>query len=98
MSQLLANTSTPKLLAMAGGLLGTALATVPTNAQEYLNGIEWKAPAVVTPGKTNDAAPSDAIVLFDGKDLSHWKGAGAWKIEDGAMVAGRGSITSVDEF
>ncbi|MFM7928706.1 MAG: DUF1080 domain-containing protein, partial [Pirellula sp.] len=38
------------------------------------------------------------VVLFDGKDFSHWKGAGAWKIEDGAMVAGRGSITSVDEF
>ncbi|MBM3967067.1 MAG: DUF1080 domain-containing protein, partial [Planctomycetes bacterium] len=46
------------MMAIAGGLLATA----PTQAQEYLNGIEWKAPAVVTPGKTNDAAPSDAVV------------------------------------
>lgn len=28
---------------------------------------------VVTPGETNSAAPSDAIVLFDGKDLSNWE-------------------------
>jgi hypothetical protein len=99
MGQLLSGDLTsPKLLAMASGLFGAAVAMVPAHAQEYLNGIEWKAPALVTPGKTNDAAPSDAVVLFDGKDLSHWKGAGAWKIEDGAMVAGRGSITSVDEF
>lgn len=29
-------------------------------------------PAKVTPGKTNSDAPSDAIVLFGGKDLSEW--------------------------
>lgn len=68
------------------------------SAQEYLNGIEWKQPPLVTPGKSNDAPPSDAVVLFNGKDLSHWKGADNWKIEGDAMVAGRGSITSVDEF
>lgn len=67
-------------------------------AQEYLNGIEWKAPEIVTPGATNDAPPSDAIVLFDGKDLSHWKNADRWTIADGAMVVGRGAITSTDEF
>ena len=27
---------------------------------------------VVTPGKTNSDAPSDAIVLFDGKNLNQW--------------------------
>lgn len=67
-------------------------------AQEYLNGIEWKAPEIVTPGATNDAPPSDAIVLFDGKDLSHWKNADRWTVADGAMVVGRGAITSTDEF
>jgi hypothetical protein len=41
-------------------------------AQEYLNGIEWKEPAIVTPGSTNSDPPSDAVVLFDGKDKSHW--------------------------
>ena len=29
-------------------------------------------PAVVTPGATAAEAPSDAIVLFDGKDASKW--------------------------
>src|ERR1700684_500647 len=46
-------------------------------------------PPVVTPGATfSDGAPppSDAIVLFDGHDLSHWesdKGAPQWKVQDG---------------
>lgn len=29
-------------------------------------------PAVVTPGATTAEAPSDAVVLFDGKDLAQW--------------------------
>ena len=41
-------------------------------------------PPVVTPGATPYAPPSDAIVLFDGKDLSQWaqigKGADAGKL------------------
>jgi len=46
-------------------------------------------PRVITPGKTSQDAPSDAIVLFDGKDLSQWldtAGAAAkWKLQDGYM-------------
>lgn len=63
-------------------------------------------PAVVTPpGHTTDskpgAVPSDAIVFFDGRDLSKWKGRakdgndGAnWQVKDGFMevVRGTGSI------
>ena len=33
-------------------------------------------PPVVKPGATPGAPPSDAIVLFDGKDLSKWEHAG----------------------
>jgi hypothetical protein len=48
-------------------------------------------PPVVTPGAKPGAPPSDAIVLFDGKDLSQWvsvrdKGPAGWTIEDGAMI------------
>jgi Domain of Unknown Function (DUF1080) len=51
----------------------------------------WEPAApVVTPGRTAQDAPSDAIVLFDGKNLSEWvgeKGGPApWTIEDGALV------------
>ena len=48
-------------------------------------------PPVVTPAATfsdGAAAPSDAIVLFDGTDFSHWegdKGAAPWIIRDGYM-------------
>ena len=58
-------------------------------------------PSVVKPG-TNGAAPSDAIVLFDGKDLSQWKsgdGAAKWKVENGyAEVNGTGTIETRKEF
>jgi hypothetical protein len=68
------------------------------SGQEYLNGIEWTEPKIITPGATNDAAPSDAIVLFDGTDKSHFKNADQWTIADGNLMAGQGMITSVEEF
>jgi hypothetical protein len=56
-------------------------------------------PPVVTPGATPGAAPSDATVLFDGKELSQWaqRGTGAnagallepkWPIRDGYFETG----------
>lgn len=80
----------------------TALVTLAASgrsadADEYLNGIEWKEPPVVTPG-SNGSPPSDAVVLFDGKDFSAWEGADNWKIEDGAMVAGKGNIRTRERF
>ena len=45
-------------------------------------------PAVVTPAGQAGGAPSDAIVLFDGRDLSHWTASRqAWKVENGYMEA-----------
>jgi len=57
-------------------------------------------PPVVTPGETfslSAPAPSDAEVLFDGKDLSKWQNsrgqAAAWTVKDGFMeTAGREGI------
>ena len=60
-------------------------------------------PRVVTPGATSTQPPSDAVVLFDGTDLSAWKGRdgdAAWKVEDGHMeVAPKtGNIETRDHF
>lgn len=62
-------------------------------------------PKVVTPGPyALVPPPSDAIVLFDGKDLSKWKsrdGSEAkWKIEGDAftVVKGTGDITTKQKF
>ena len=53
-------------------------------------------PAVVTPGATVGAPPSDAIILFDGRNLSEWVSAqdgspARWFVRDGAMVVNKAS-------
>ena len=95
---------------MKNNLLVTSLivafAFFTTNKSDAQNTPEWKQhdmsypfPPVVNPGisSTQDqvgSAPSDAIILFDGKDLDQWRsmdGSPAeWKIEDGLLVAAEG--------
>jgi hypothetical protein len=62
-------------------------------------------PPVVTPGKSDREPPSDAVVLFDGKDLSRWKsardgGEAKWLVQDGyaEVVAKTGPIATREEF
>jgi hypothetical protein len=61
-------------------------------------------PPIVTPGRTNAEPPSDAIVLFDGRDLSHWRGSGGgpakWIVRDGyvEVAPGTGDISTADKF
>lgn len=74
------------------------LCSIPASAAEYLNGITWEAPPIVTPGETDDAPPSDAVVLFGGEDLSHWKNGENWTVKDGIAYAGKGFIVSKEEF
>ncbi len=58
------------------------IALVPSVfAQRYISGIVWPEPPVVTPGE-NNGAPSDAIVLFDGKNFDAWKEVKKTKIDD----------------
>jgi hypothetical protein len=62
-------------------------------------------PPVVTSGTFSENAtpPSDAIVLFDGKDLSQWRdknnGSPApWKVEDGVAISKKHDIVTTNEF
>jgi hypothetical protein len=59
-------------------------------------------PKIIDPGPPG-GAPSDAIVLFDGKDLSKWQnmkgGDAKWSVANGCMtVNGTGDIRTRDEF
>jgi len=59
---------------------------------------------VVKPGAEPGAPPSDAIVLFDGKDLSKWRKQGkdepaGWKVENGYMeMTPTGTISTREKF
>jgi len=94
--------------------LTTALAAIPfASAQESPkpNPSEtevWKpVPPVVTPGAIDSDSPSDAIVLFDGKNLDEWVSArdhtpAEWFVHDGIMTVnktrGVGNIETKRKF
>jgi hypothetical protein len=81
-----------------------------------LPGSKWKVhdgsrpqPRIVTPGTESTqemagTAPSDAVVLFDGSDLSRWQsmdgGPAAWTVENGyaQVVPKTGNIRTIEEF
>ena len=80
-------------LTLAGALAGA----LPAQAQQPAGRPEdtevWTpVPKIVTPGAMNAAPPSDAIVLFDGRNLNEWVTAGnpgtpaRWTVRDGVMT------------
>src|SRR5258707_7754145 len=95
---------------VAIGLLGLGLGALTVYAAEE---VKWKVhdmarpkPVVITPGTASTAEqpgtpPSDAVVLFDGKDLAQWKsgeGEAPWKVENGYMEAATASIQTKESF
>ncbi len=82
-------------------LLSLAIVTLLVQFCSAQAPMKWKihdlnrpTPPVIDPGtaSTQDSPgrpPSDAVVLFDGKDLSHWVdkdgNAAKWKVENGYM-------------
>ena len=72
-----------------------------------LQNVAWniqavKAPRAIDPGSATKP-PSDAIVLFDGKNLDEWvgrKGAASWTVKDGIMTIapGQGDMYTKKKF
>jgi hypothetical protein len=63
-------------------------------------------PPVVTPGNIfsqNANSPSDAIVLFNGKDLTQWRdkktgGDAQWTVADAVATSAKGDIVTTNKF
>lgn len=75
------------LLAATGALAQQQTQQMKPEATEIWTPV----PAVVTPGATNSAPPSDAIVLFDGSNENEWVSAqdgspAQWVVSDGVMM------------
>lgn len=74
---------------------------LPPEATEF-----WEpVPVKINPGKTNADPPSDAIVLFDGNNLTMWESSKdgdfpKWEVKDGAVtvVKGTGNIQTKQGF
>ena len=58
------------VLSLLTGSLGAAHAQQTAKPEE--TEVYEPVPPVVTPAKTSAAAPSDAVILFDGKNLDEW--------------------------
>jgi hypothetical protein len=82
-----------------------AQATAQTKPKAEETEVWEPVPPVVTPGATCGAAPSDAIVLFDGKNVDEWvsvrdKSPAPWTVHDGVMTVNKagGNIETKRSF
>jgi hypothetical protein len=89
--------------------LSTSVCNAQVDTKYKVHDLDRPIPQVITPGtsSTQEAAgkaPSDAVVLFDGKDLSHWNhqdgSAPKWKVENGyfEVVPKTGYIFTKEAF
>ncbi|HEY4150797.1 MAG TPA: DUF1080 domain-containing protein, partial [Chitinophagaceae bacterium] len=82
-------------------LLATVLLTTAAHAQQQgdpkLTEVWTPVPKVVTPGASSSDAPSDAIVLYGGKNLDQWVSAkdgktpAEWTLGDGFFTVKKGT-------
>ena len=79
------------------GLVVAVLSASAYAFKEWKSGIEWPEPKVVDPGDAQ-TPPSDAIILFDGKDLLQWHNGEKWEITDGYAISKGSSITTKEGF
>ena len=78
----------------------------------FIPGSKWRVhdktrpqPPIVQPGAAVGAPPSDAVILFNGQDMTGWVSVktgdpAAWKVEDGYMevVRSTGNIKTTAQF
>jgi hypothetical protein len=91
------------LIAAMGSSTVSAQTAEPTDPKATE---QWQpVPKIVTPGKQDSAPPSDAIVLFDGRDLSQWETSkdhtpAHWKVHDGVVTVDKpsGNIQTRQKF
>jgi hypothetical protein len=77
------------------GVAAAMQATNPPGAKPEDTEVWEPVPKVVTPGATCGAPPSDAIVLFDGKNLDEWvsnrdKTPAKWTVSNGVLTVSKG--------
>lgn len=101
------NTQILKLIAFAAVLSVAPFATAQQPKPRPEDTEVWAPePKVVTPGSTCGAAPSDAIILFDGKNLDEWvsakdgKSPAGWIVQDGVLTVNKsaGNIETKRSF
>ncbi len=66
-------------------------------SKEWVSGIVWPEPAVIEPGPIG-GPPSDAIVLFNGTDMSQWQNGDAWLVQDGYCSPRKGDVHTKASF
>jgi hypothetical protein len=81
------------IAALAAGLLLITAAY----GDRFVYPIVWPEPPVVTPGEDN-SAPSDAVVLYDGKDFDAWRGAESWRPDADGGFTVKGAIQTRRDF
>ena len=80
---------------LAGSTLcSTHLAAQPPMGNPKDTEVWTPVPRIITPGTTAGAAPSDAIVLFDGKSIDGWvnakdKAPAGWTIANGVLTVNK---------
>ncbi len=90
-------------------LIGTGLSVTAFAQEKPVNPPAltevWKpVPKLITPGASASAAPSDAIILFDGKDAAAFIGENGqpakWTVSNGNLTVqkGAGTITTKEAF
>ena len=104
----LSNIATPVGVRLAAQTTAqpAAQGAAPANQAKPADTEVWEpVPKVVTPGATASAPPSDAVVLFDGRNLDQWvatkdKSPAGWTVADGTLTVNKaaGNIETKRSF